>query len=235
MGRVSKRTINVESSNEIVILGCGGFGREMMDWVGISNISANRLGYLDSNKELQGSTINGSYSVLGGDSWIDSYIQETNLKPMAVIGVGHPQLRRKIYEKLKDKVVFPNIISKDAIIGSEVHIEDNSGVIITPGNIISCNIKIGKQVMINLDCTIGHDCILEDFITVSPGVNVSGYNVIKEGSYLGTGVSTLEGITVGKWSVIGGCAFVNRSIPDNTVAVGVPAKPIKERKNGWHL
>ena len=54
---------------------------------------------------------------------------------------------------------------------------------------------------------------------------------IKEGVYLGTGVITIQNISIGKYSVIGAGAVVTKDIPDNCVAVGIPARPVKFFKN----
>lgn len=53
---------------------------------------------------------------------------------------------------------------------------------------------------------------------------------IKDEADIGSGTVILPGVTIGKGCIIGANAVVNRSIPDYRVAVGVPAKPIKNRK-----
>jgi sugar O-acyltransferase (sialic acid O-acetyltransferase NeuD family) len=102
------------------------------------------------------------------------------------------------------------------------------GVIICAGCILTNQITIGNHVIINLDVTIGHDSIIEDFCTLSPGVHISGRNKIGEGANVGTGAVTIQGIVIGRWSIIGAGAVVAQDIPDKVVAVGVPAKPIKQ-------
>ena len=53
--------------------------------------------------------------------------------------------------------------------------------------------------------------------------------VIEEDCWLGTGVRVLDGVTIGKGSVIGAGSVVTESIPPMSVAVGVPARVIKQR------
>jgi len=214
---------------EIIIVGCGGFGREVADWCKES-IGVKPIGFIDNDVNNLPSVING-LPVLGTDEWVLIQKNKCNL----VVGIGPPHIRRNIYEKFKEHAIFPNVIHSSVKVGSEVTIQPDSGVIVTPGNIITCNIEIGKFVMVNLACTIGHDCKVGDFVTLSPGVNLSGRVNIGEGSYLGTNSSIVEKVNIGKWSVIGGQALVNKDLPDNVTAVGVPAKIIKERKENWHL
>ncbi|OIO26061.1 hypothetical protein AUJ14_02860 [Candidatus Micrarchaeota archaeon CG1_02_55_22] len=52
--------------------------------------------------------------------------------------------------------------------------------------------------------------------------------VIGKNVYLGANVTIMPGVTIGDGAVIGACALVNKDIPANTVAVGVPARPIKK-------
>ena len=92
---------------------------------------------------------------------------------------------------------------------------------------LTVNIAIGDHVMINLDCTIGHDCVIEDFVTLSPGNHLSGYTIIKRGVYMGTGAVTIEKLEIGQEAIIGAGAVVVKDIPANATAVGIPAKPIK--------
>jgi len=90
-------------------------------------------------------------------------------------------------------------------------------------------------VHLNRRANISHDNLLEDFVTVSPGVNLSGNVTLKQGSFIGTGASIIESKTVGAWSRIGAGAAVIEDIPDNVTAVGVPAKISETRSSGWHL
>lgn len=53
--------------------------------------------------------------------------------------------------------------------------------------------------------------------------------VIEDDCWLGTGVKILDGVTIGKGSVIGAGAVVTKNIPSYSVAVGVPAKVISKR------
>ena len=101
------------------------------------------------------------------------------------------------------------------------------GTIICAHTIITVNIEIGNHVIINLDCTVGHDDIIQDFVTLYPSVNVSGNVNIGHGSELGTGMQIIQGKKIGEYSIVGAGAVVVKDIPDRCTAVGSPAKPIK--------
>ena len=115
-------------------------------------------------------------------------------------------------------------------------------------------IIIGNNVSINPDCHIGainrieiHDGVLmasRVFITdhfhgkinreellVSPQKRIlfaKGTVIIKKNAWLGEGVAVMPGVTIGENSVIGANAVVTKDIPDNSIAVGIPAKVIKQ-------
>ena len=92
---------------------------------------------------------------------------------------------------------------------------------------MTVDITIGNFNVINLDCTVGHESVLDDFITLNPSVNVSGNVNIGSFSNIGTGTNIIQGISIGERVTIGAGAAVIRCIEDNHTAVGVPAVIIK--------
>jgi acetyltransferase-like isoleucine patch superfamily enzyme len=83
--------------------------------------------------------------------------------------------------------------------------------------------------------TIGDDVILAGYIYILTHSNIlygikggeDGPVTIKRGARIGINVTILPRVTIGENAVIGACSLVNRDIPDNCIAVGVPARPIK--------
>jgi sugar O-acyltransferase (sialic acid O-acetyltransferase NeuD family) len=100
------------------------------------------------------------------------------------------------------------------------------GTIICPGTILTCDIKIGIHCLINLNCTIGHDCIIGDFVTMSPGANVSGNVTIGSGCYIGSNAVIREKINICDNVVIGAGGVVVKDITEPGVYVGNPVKKI---------
>ena len=78
-----------------------------------------------------------------------------------------------------------------------------------------------------MDCTVGHDAVLNDFVTLYPSVNISGITNIGKASELGTGTQIIQGKRVGDYSIVGAGAVIVKDIPEKCTAVGSPAKPIK--------
>ncbi len=56
--------------------------------------------------------------------------------------------------------------------------------------------------------------------------------IVEDDVWIGAGVRVLDGVTIGKGSVVGAGSVVTRDIPPYSVFAGVPARVIKDRKNG---
>jgi sugar O-acyltransferase (sialic acid O-acetyltransferase NeuD family) len=215
----------------LVIVGAGGFGREVLQWVRDVNRATPTfevLGFLDGNVGLHGTRLH-RVPVLGDLSWLAS-----NPGVGVTVAIGAPHVRRRIVEKLSAyEVTFPTLVHPTCLVGEEVALGE--GTVLCPGSTLTTDITLGRHVIVNLDCSIGHDATLGDFVTLAPGVQVSGNVHVREGVDLGTGAVLVPGTEVGPWSVVGAGAVVSRSIPADVTAVGMPAKPIKTREAGWHL
>lgn len=210
-----------------MIIGAGGFGREVAQL--IKDINNKKLqweimGYLDDNIVSHG-TIRNGVPVLGS---IDLIRANEFQNHYYICSLGEPKTRKMVIEKMIEinpKIQFATLIHPSAIIGDENRIE--KGSIICARNVLTTNITIGKHVIVNLSCTIGHDTTLLDYSTVLPGVNISGNVHIHEGVSLGTNSSVIPGVEIGSFVTIGANAAVTRSIPEHCTAVGIPARPIK--------
>ncbi len=210
---------------KLIIIGASGFGREvawLVERINRVNPTWTLLGFIDDNEELQGKTVNG-YRVLGKTDDVIRYPEA-----FFVCAVGASKTRERIITRVKEvnpsikfgTVIDPSVETSDLVTVGE-------GSIICAHTIITVNIQIGNHVIINLDCTIGHDAILKDFVTLYPSVNVSGITNIGHAVELGTGMQIIQGKSVGDYSIVGAGAVVVKDIPEKCTAVGSPAKPIK--------
>lgn len=101
------------------------------------------------------------------------------------------------------------------------------GTVICAGTILTVDIEIGRHVIINLDCTLGHDVQIGDFVTMYPSVNVSGNTVLGECVELGTGMQIIQGKKITPQAIVGAGSVVVRDIEESGTYVGCPAKKIK--------
>lgn len=206
---------------DIYIIGASGFGREVA-WLIEELDEFNVIGFVDDNKEIQDKKIN-DIPVVGGISFLIDQKEETNV----VIAIGNPTIRYKIYEQLKENknIKFPNIIAKDVRISNSNKL--GIGNIICTQSILTVNITLGNFNHINLDCTVGHDVILHDFVTVYPSVNISGNVVVGNYSELGTGTKIIQGKSVTENVIIGAGSVVIKDLIEKGTYVGSPVRKVK--------
>lgn len=208
---------------DLYIIGAGGFGREVA-WI-VERINSikptwNLKGFIDDNETLWGSK-EGEYHVFGGCEYL-SALEDV----YAVCAVGSSNVRKKIIEKLSDtSVKFATLVDPSVLYSNSVKIGE--GAIVCAGTIITVNVNIGDHVIVNLDCTIGHDAVIDDFVTIYPSVNVSGNVLIGECSELGTGTQIIQGKKVISNTIIGAGAIVVKDCIESGTYVGSPAKKIK--------
>ncbi len=203
---------------KLVIWGCGGHAREVLDLC--EQLELPVFGFLDERPGMKDAIVD-DHPVLGDLHDIEPLKNEVQI---VVAGVGNPALKKRFAEKtLKagfqpaPPLIHPAVrVSKRNSLGI--------GCILCEGSVLTVNIHVGRFAIVNRNTTIGHDVLLHDYVTVSPGVNISGNVTVGEGTFIGTGASIREKIDIGAWSVIGGGAFVKGNVPDRTLYAGVPAK-----------
>lgn len=216
----------------IIIIGTGGFAKEVHDLVErcaledgfVGGDTSPILGFLDENTEKHGTDFFGK-RVLGGLDWL-----KDNKDVSIVIAIGNPNAKENIVSKIESigEFNYPNIIHPSVSIGNEVRI--GKGNIFCHNTIITSDIKIGNFITLNLNCTVGHDSIIHDYVTVAPGANISGNVEIEKGCDLGTNSVIIQGVKIGESSIIGAGAVVIREVPEFTTSVGNPSKVIKHHK-----
>ena len=201
-------------NEKIAIYGASGFGREVA-WL-VESCQDGRVVacFIDDDEKKQGTVLN--------DIPILSLEQaaEQHLNAKIVGGIGNPRVRELLMRKAAtcgfgfDTLVHPRVeMSK--------WVEMGVGAVICAGTILTTNIRLGEHVQINLDCTIGHDVVLDDYTTLAPGVHVSGCVQCGKRVYIGTGAVIINGtreepLIIGDDVVIGAGACVTKSIPYGT-------------------
>lgn len=213
---------------KLFIIGAGGFGREtawLAERINEASPAWDIKGFLDDNEELHG-TVQDGYPVLGGCS----HLRDMKEDVYAVVAIGSAVAKREIADKMAGyrHVHFATLIDPSVIRSGRVEI--GVGSIICAGTILTTDIRIGKHVIINLDCTVGHDAVIGDYATVYPSANISGNVTVGEEAELGTGAEIIQGKRIGDRAVLGAGAVVIRDIESDCTAVGSPAKVVKHHR-----
>lgn len=210
---------------DILIFGAGGFGMEVA-WL-IEDINClkptwNLLGFLDEDEKKWGLNKYG-FNVLG-----DLICLGSLPRPLAIaVAIGAPQRRKSLVEMLRNEnIEFPPLTHPSVIMSKTVKISE--GVIIAAGSVLTVEIEIGTHTHIDTACAIGHEARLGAYVRLNPSVSIAGNVTLNDGVYVGSGATIIQGLTIGSNTVVGAGTVVVRDLPDNVVAVGNPARVIKD-------
>ncbi len=140
-----------------------------------------------------------------------------------IISIGNNLIRKKVSQLYKLK--YTKAIHSKSLMSQTSTIDEGS--VIMPGAIVNAAVQIGKHCIINTNAVVEHDCVLEDFVHVSPSATLSGQVKIEEGTLVGAGAVVIPSIKIGRWVTVGAGAVVVKNIPDYAIVAGNPAKIIK--------
>jgi sugar O-acyltransferase (sialic acid O-acetyltransferase NeuD family) len=207
---------------ELVIVGAGGFGREVLDAVDAGlwpERAPHVLGFVDDDPsaraevEALGEVFLGPVDAMG------------SLDAKYFVGVGSPTVRRRLDQLLMNfgRSAHEPVVHRLAGIGRRVSL--GAGTVVCGGAMLTTNIVAGRHLHVNLNATIGHDCVIGDFVTLAPGVSISGHVRIGDGVEFGTGAVVLPGVTIGDGAMVGAGAVVTRDVDPGVTVIGMPAKP----------
>ncbi len=168
-----------------------------------------------------------------GDSILEDDMERFKDMPF-VIGIAEGAIRRKIAAHFAGKIKFGNLIHPTATFGwgQRELLESRQGIIIGAGVRFTSNIVVGDFTIFNLNATVSHDCVIGDFVTISPQACILGNVDIKSGAWIGASATINQGTNVSKRmigpnTIIGSGAVVLNDCDADSVYVGVPARKIK--------
>lgn len=208
------------SHKDLIIVGLSGFGKEIY-WLA-SRLGITVRGFLDDNPAVAGEKFC-SASVLGG---VKQWQEYSDCE--FVIAIGNPRVRKKVHETMCifGDPSFATLIDPGAVVMPE-YVSIGPGSVICAGTICTVEVEIGAHVILNLNCTVGHETCIEDFATIAPMVAISGNVRIGQCAEVGTGASIRQGLTINGGAMIGMGSVLTKNVSENTVVFGSPARPIK--------
>jgi sugar O-acyltransferase (sialic acid O-acetyltransferase NeuD family) len=196
----------------IIIIGAGGHSKVIIDIIrelGNYNI----VGIYDDNKIGYFSGI----KIIGKISEINNTID------YFIIGIGNDKIRKKIAEEY-NQLKWATLIHPKTIIAKTAIIKEGS--VVCAGAIIQTEVEVGKHCIINTNCSIDHESTIGDYCSICPSSTICGQVKVGESSFIGANSTIIQIIEIGKECIIGAGSVVIRNIPNNSKAVGNPAKVI---------
>jgi sugar O-acyltransferase (sialic acid O-acetyltransferase NeuD family) len=208
----------------MLIVGAKGFAKEILEILHQNTYKKQIVLFDNVNSEVNGQLYE-RYRILKSiDDAKNHFINSGN---EYTIGIGDPKLRERIYKQFNH---IGGKLTSTISVNSDIGNYDTKigvGCNILSGVRISNSVSVGKGCIIYYNSIITHDCVIGDFVEISPSVNILGRVEISSYTHVGSNSTILPGIQIGKNSVIGAGSVVTKDVPDNVMVVGVPAKIIK--------
>jgi sugar O-acyltransferase (sialic acid O-acetyltransferase NeuD family) len=210
----------------VVIVGAGGHGQVVADVLASAarlGADAEPIGYVDDNPSLAGRTLLG-LPVLGQIDGLSQIAHDG-----VIVAIGDNAIRRAVFNKLavrNERFVVARHPS--AVVADSVEI--GRGTMICAGVIINPGAVIGANVILNTGCSIDHHNRIGDHVHIAPGVCTGGDVTVDVGVLVGIGAVVMPGRTIRAGSTVGAGALVQQDVPERTVVVGVPARPVRSNQ-----
>ena len=151
-----------------------------------------------------------------------------------VIGIGDNGIRQRIATRYVESLNFVSLIHPSASFGKGQRelVEVKRGVLVCAGVRFTNNIQVGDFCIFNLNSTISHDVVIDEYVYVAPGAHITGNVHIEPRAWIGAGVSINQGteslkLRIGADTTIGSGAVVVKDCEPNAIYAGIPARRIK--------
>ena len=190
----------------------------------------NIVGIIDSIHDIGSDRF--GYKVIGRQENLPKLIKEYEIYG-GVISIGDNWSRNNVFlqiSSLAPDFKFVNAIHPSVVIGNNVTL--GIGIVAMAGCIFNPKSIIGNFTFFATGAQIEHDCIISDFASISAGSITGGYVKLGKHSSLTLGVTVLDRLEIGENTVVGAGSLVIKSLPDNILAYGNPAKIIRSRNIG---
>ena len=212
-------------SQHYYIIGNSGFAKEVLFLAEqvLDNSKYSFGGFIDLRPRANTIVIGGNlYPVLDQELFLEKIVPSD--ETLLYFGLGDPAKIFMLRKKFQG-YQFPNLIHPNC----EFHkssLKLGEGNILTAGSIFTVDVNIGNYNVFNLNTTIGHDTRIGDCNVFNPGANISGSVIIGDGNLVGTNATILQGVKIGSKNKLGAACMVNKSVTDELIMVGIPAKPM---------
>lgn len=141
-----------------------------------------------------------------------------------VVAVLGPHRRAICHKLLERNASLPVIAHPAATLSATAVI--GAGTVISAGTVVQQDARVGRFCILNTSCSIDHDNVVGDFVSISSGVHSAGGVTIEDDAFIGLGALIIGGVTIGSRATVGAGAVVLRNVAAEATVVGNPARPL---------
>lgn len=212
---------------KVLVFGSGGHAKVILDILELDK-KYEVFGIVDASYPVNSKVY--GYTVLGNETCLPHVRDKID---GGIVAIGDNYIRNKVVEKIK--TIMPTFhficaVHPMSTIARDVIIQEGTAVMANA--VINSNTRIGKHCIVNTSCSIDHDCVIDDYVTIGPGAILGGNVKVGNGSAILLGASVIHSITIGEHALVAAGAVAIKDVKSFTVAMGIPAKAIKTRKEG---
>ncbi|MDJ1484299.1 acetyltransferase [Cytophagaceae bacterium YF14B1] len=201
----------------MILYGGSGHAKVIFDCLDARGITV--LGVFDDNPNLR---------TFQNMPFLGAYNPQVLEKEKVIIAIGNNRIRQTLSQRITHS--FGTVVHPSAEVSRFVK-GIGDGTVIFHRAVVQADTYVGEHCIINTASSVDHDCILEDFVHISPNATLCGGVRVGKGTHIGASATVIPGVRIGDWCVIGAGAVVTQDIPDFSVAVGVPARVIRSIGN----
>ena len=212
---------------DIVIIGAGGFGREIRNLLFecLDPTAYQFKGYLGKDMGVEADP-DVARLVLGDP---ESY------QPLAndrfVLAIGDMGARRRTVESLDSRgAQFVNLIHPRACVADTAKL--GRGIVLYPFSVVSNEAELADFVKLNYFASVGHNTVVGRYCLLAPYATVNGYSVLEDDVYLSTHSTVAPVVRVGAQSKVSANSAVMKDTPARSFVFGVPGQCIRRLEIG---
>jgi len=211
--------ITPDACERIIIVGAGGFGREVLQWA--------RHAWPEHAGKIVGFLSEDPHALDGHAATLPILGSPADFEPRPgdglVLAIGIRGVRRQVAEQLAARGArFLTLIHSTAIVADTAVI--GVGTVICPYAVVSDAVRLGRFVLVNYHASLGHDASAGDFAVLSPYATLGGGACVANDVFLGLHASVGPAKRVGAGSVVSSNSVALVDVPEGCLVYGVPGR-----------
>lgn len=208
---------------DIVIVGAGGFGREVYHWAHalLDNANYRFKGFIDDNPVFNESP-ESHLKIIGAIHPGENQYTITDTDRF-IYAIGNIENKRSIITELKNRgAKFITLVHPTAVVAETATLGE--GVVVCPFALVSDHAIISDFVMINFYASCAHDTRVGKYTILSPYSTLNGFVELEDEVFLGTHATVVASRKIGNRTKISANSVAMTDIPPRSIVFGVPGK-----------